>query len=311
MPDGGSVQVECEIDANPPADDIYWLREDVPDFRQDGYTLRLSRVSAEDNGRYICVAINRVQSAGMTEPEERVGNATTSILIRHAPGQAIIEPEEPIGVEGRSLTLTCDAQPPGHPTPHYRWWREDQPDQPLNSNNAELTIDTVEMRDEGRYVCEPENELGRGLEAVVQVRVLRAPEFNTRMQNDVMRSLETVQFAASCSAQGMPKPSVTWLKDGEEISTSDGLYDVSIDESEMNDRAFTVSSTLNFRGGAREGDRLTAADRGNYTCRFENEADIAETTMLLRIRRKSRRMGGRRGQAAANQQNGDLEGSFS
>ena len=285
MPDGSSVQVECQIDANPSADEIYWLREDVPEFRQDGYTLRLSRISAEDNGRYTCVAVNRVQSAGMAEPEERVGNATTSILIRHAPGQAIIEPQEPIGVEGRALTLTCDAQPPGHPTPHYRWWHEEVPEVTL-STGAEYTISVVEMRHEGRYVCQPENELGRGLEAAVRVRVLRAPEFNTRLQPEVTRPLDTVQFAAACSAQGMPKPSVTWLKDGEEISTSDGLYDVSIDESEMNDRAFTVSSTLNFRGGAREGDRLTAADRGNYTCRFENRADAAETTMLLRIRRE-------------------------
>ncbi|XP_043189169.1 hemicentin-2-like [Amphibalanus amphitrite] len=283
VPDGGSVQVGCEIDANPPADDIFWLREDDPSFRQDGYTLRLSRVSAEDNGRYMCVAINRIQSADMPEPEERVGNATTSILIRHAPGQAIIEPEDPIGVEGRSLTLTCDADPPGHPTPRYRWWREDEPEIPLSSG-AELIIDTVEMRDQGRYVCQPENELGRGLNAVVEVRVLRAPEFNTRLQAEATQQLDTIEFSAECSAQGMPKPTVTWLKDGEEISTSNGLYDVGIEETEMNDRAFTVTSTLNFRGGARLGDRLTAADRGNYTCRFENEADTAETTMLLRIR---------------------------
>ncbi|KAF0289021.1 Kin of IRRE-like protein 2 [Amphibalanus amphitrite] len=133
--DVGEKKQELQLDVlyAPYADDIFWLREDDPSFRQDGYTLRLSRVSAEDNGRYMCVAINRIQSADMPEPEERVGNATTSILIRHAPGQAIIEPEEPIGVEGRSLTLTCDADPPGHPTPRYRWWREDEPEIPLSS----------------------------------------------------------------------------------------------------------------------------------------------------------------------------------
>ncbi|XP_037083342.1 hemicentin-2-like [Pollicipes pollicipes] len=283
VPEGGSVQVLCEVDANPQAQHVYWLREGEPEFRQDGATLRLSRVSAVDNGEYVCVAVNHVLSVGMTEPEERVGNATTRILIRHAPGQAVISPEEPVGVEGRSLTLNCAARPPGHPTPKYRWWRADRPDTPLGFG-ANLTLDGVQARHAGQYLCEPENELGRGAAAAVEVRVFRAPEFNTRLQPEVKRPVETVQFAANCSAQGRPKPSVAWLKDGVDISTADGLYDVSIDETEMNDGAFTVSSALNFRGQARQGDRLTPADRGNYTCRFENVAGEAETTMLLRIR---------------------------
>jgi hypothetical protein len=51
---------------------------------------------------------------------------------------------------------------------------------------------------------------------------------------------------------------------------------------------FTVQSTLRFLGQSRpDGNQLVPADRGLYSCAFENEVKIVESSMQLRIERKS------------------------
>ncbi|XP_043236548.1 hemicentin-2-like isoform X1 [Amphibalanus amphitrite] len=280
---GDSAQLRCHVDANPPAERVYWLREGDPEFRQDGPVLRLTRVSAGDGGRFTCVAVNRVRSVDMAQAEERSGNASSLVLVRHAPGPAAVLPFEPVGVEGRPLTLTCAASPPGYPEPRYRWWRRDRPDAPLGSEQN-LTVTSVQPRHGGHYVCRAENELGGGAAGSAEVRVLRAPRLTGRLERQLSRPTDTTALGVQCAAQGRPRPAVLWLKDGLELQTADGRYDVTIDETERADGAFAVRSTLNFRGWARREDHLTAADRGNYTCRFENAAGAAESTMLLRVR---------------------------
>lgn len=96
------------------------------------------------------------------------------------------------------------------------------------------------------------------------------------------------EFSATCGAQGKPKPSIRWLKDGHEIISDPKLYDISTDESEGRNSVFTVQSTLRFLGHSRpEGNQLLPADRGLYSCAFENEVKKAESSMHLRIERES------------------------
>lgn len=96
------------------------------------------------------------------------------------------------------------------------------------------------------------------------------------------------EFSATCGAQGKPKPSIRWLKDGHEIINDPRLYDISTDESEGRNSVFTVQSTLRFLGHSRpEGNQLLPADRGLYACAFENEVKKAESSMHLRIERES------------------------
>ena len=96
------------------------------------------------------------------------------------------------------------------------------------------------------------------------------------------------EFSATCGAQGKPKPSIRWLKDGHEIISDPRLYDISTDESEGRNSVFTVQSTLRFLGHSRpEDNQLLPADRGLYSCAFENEVKKVESSMHLRIERES------------------------
>ena len=94
-------------------------------------------------------------------------------------------------------------------------------------------------------------------------------------------------FHITCTAIGKPKPTVKWFKDGQEILDSEtNLYQIKNTEQETiaNTLAYNVLSTLKFVGPDRiTNEQLMPNDRGQYTCKFENEVDVAESSMLLRI----------------------------
>lgn len=90
----------------------------------------------------------------------------------------------------------------------------------------------------------------------------------------------------TCGAQGKPKPSIRWLKDGEELTFGD-MFHISTDESEGSGGVATVQSTLRFAGEGRpETNQLVPSDRGQYSCIFINSVKQSETSMQLRIERE-------------------------
>lgn len=100
--EGESLTVKCNVSSNPPPYMVEWLREGHPDSRQSGEILRLSSVTAESAGTYICRAVNILTPYGQPKRRsERVGNATMTLLVRHKPGMAHISPERPIAAEGK------------------------------------------------------------------------------------------------------------------------------------------------------------------------------------------------------------------
>ena len=84
----------CRADANPRPSKIQWFKEGDERFVQNGPTLRLNGVTAANNGRYICSAINHLRTSTKGELT-RTGNATISLNIKHKPGRSNITPENP------------------------------------------------------------------------------------------------------------------------------------------------------------------------------------------------------------------------
>lgn len=288
--EGESVTIKCNVTSNPAPISIEWLKDGKPDFRQNGDTLRLSKVTAENSGTYVCRATNVIIPSSLPVKRiEKVGNTSVALLIRHKPGKARITPEKPIAIEGSGVTLTCTATPPGWPAPQYRWFKAGGQDGPQTvlATGTKYTIPNAHLGSEGIYNCQATNELGPGETASVALEVHQPPRFLSKLVPLETKKVGEENFYVSCSAKGKPRPYIKWLKNGEEITADMNMYEVETKTSEGNNRVMSITSVLKFSGRARPGqNQLLPSDRGLYTCVFENQVKKAESSMQLRIERK-------------------------
>ncbi len=74
-------------------------------------------------------------------------------MVRHEPGTARVSPDEPIAIDEGSVTMSCSADPPGWPTPQYRWWKAGA-EANILSVGAELTIPVARHGSAGTYFCQ-------------------------------------------------------------------------------------------------------------------------------------------------------------
>ncbi|XP_050294369.1 cell adhesion molecule DSCAM-like isoform X2 [Anthonomus grandis grandis] len=284
--EGESVFIKCNVTANPSPITIEWLKDGKPDFRQAGDTLRISHVTAENSGTYVCRAVNVLSPSGQgARRSERVGNASVALLVRHRPGRARISPSRPIVSEGGAVTLSCAATPPGWPAPQYKWLRTGSDGQTvILVTGTKYTIANANLAAEGTYNCQATNELGPGEMASVDLEVHQPPTFKHKLKPLETKRVGDPNFSVSCSARGKPRPIVKWLKDGDELTADANMFEVKTEYSESNNGAVNIHSTLKFSGKARpNGNELLPSDRGVYTCSFENEVRRTESTMHLKI----------------------------
>lgn len=279
-----TVTVHCNISANPQPSVIEWSREGRPEFRQSGSILRLIRVTADYAGNYTCRALNTIQPSG-GERKNYSASARVNIRIRHKPGPARVTPDSPVAVEGSKVILTCMANPAGYPEPRYQWWMEGEDGVlPLDASGSKFEISSVHLGSDGTYKCHAMNEIGTGETATIKLTVHQQPKIVNKLQPHATRKVGESRFEVNCIAQGKPSPSVSWLKDGEELFADESLYRVVTETIKGTNNVITVNSTLSFLGGNRpQGDKIVAADRGKYTCVFVNDVKRVESQMSLKI----------------------------
>ncbi|XP_066252109.1 hemicentin-1 isoform X1 [Euwallacea similis] len=283
--EGEPVYIKCNVTANPSPVTVEWLKEGKPDFRQSGETLRISHVTAESSGTYICRAVNLLSPSGQgTRKSERVGNASVALLVRHRPGRSRISPNRPVVSEGGAVTLSCVATPPGWPAPQYKWFKLNlDGETTILATGSKYTIANANLGAEGTYNCQAHNELGPGEMSSVDLEVHQPPTFKYKLKPLETKKVGDHDFSVSCSARGKPRPVVRWLKDEEELTADANMFEVKTEYSDPNG-AVTIRSVLKFSGRARpNGNQLLPSDRGIYTCSFENEVRRADSTMHLKI----------------------------
>lgn len=279
-----TINVHCNVTANPLPTIIEWIREGRPEFRENGPLLRLTRVTSDHAGKYTCRAVNSIHSSG-SEIKTHQGEAIVTILVRHKPGAAKITPDSPVAIDGTKVILACMANPSGYPEPQYKWWKEgDDGPIPLETSGERFVIDSVHLGSDGTYKCHAINEIGTGETASVRLIVHQAPKILTKLQPQVTRKVGESSFMVSCIAQGKPMPEVHWLKDDIELTADESLYKVHTITSNGHGNVITVNSTLSFLGHARpQTDKIIANDRGKYTCVFSNEVKKIESQMMLKV----------------------------
>uniref|UniRef100_A0A8V1A2R0 Roundabout guidance receptor 3 n=1 Tax=Gallus gallus TaxID=9031 RepID=A0A8V1A2R0_CHICK len=254
-----AAEFPCEA-LGDPLPTARWRREDgeLPAGRWEllaDNTLRISRVRAEDEGTYTCMAEN---SVGRSE-------ASGTLIVR-VPPQLITRPRNQTVSPGQTVTFQCETT--GNPPPAVFWQKEGsqtllfpgQSPPPASrisvASSGAMTIATVQPTDAGYYLCQAISVAGSILaKALLEVEAApaepRPPLIRWGPANlTVLPVGATVQLP--CWAEGEPPPRVGWLKDGRTVPGSEGRASL------LENGTLQISSLRLFP--------LQVTDSGQYEC---------------------------------------------
>uniref|UniRef100_A0A8B9NRS3 Roundabout guidance receptor 3 n=1 Tax=Accipiter nisus TaxID=211598 RepID=A0A8B9NRS3_9AVES len=217
----GTVEFPCEVVGDPqPA--ARWRKEEgkMPAGRWEvlpDNTLRISRLRAEDEGTYTCVADN---SVGRSE--------ASGTLTVHVPPQLVTGPRDQTVTPGQSVTFQCQSK--GNPPPAVFWQKEGsqtllfpgQPPQPTGrfsvSPSGAITIADVQPTDAGYYLCQAISVAGSVLAKarleVEEGKSQRPPVIRRGPANRTVLPVGATARLPCWVGGGDPPASVGWLKDG-------------------------------------------------------------------------------------------------
>ncbi|XP_060709112.1 peroxidasin homolog [Hemiscyllium ocellatum] len=256
---GESVTLECSATGNPQPR-ITWMRSDGSPLPHDPrYTitssggLYIQNVVQADGGQYTCHANNNQDSI----------QANAFIIIK-APPQFTILPQDQTIIEGHTVDFHCEAE--GNPAPTITWTKGGSPlpgdRRHVILSPGTLRISGVALHDEGQYECQADNIVG-ALQVPAQLTVQRRVSLvitNTPADLTVAAGSD-VQIP--CGSRGDPEPTVTWSKDGIQITES-GKFHISPE-------GFLFIHDVG------------PADQGRYECIARNSIDHSAASMVLTV----------------------------
>ncbi|XP_019490993.1 PREDICTED: hemicentin-1 [Hipposideros armiger] len=274
---GSNVTLPCYVQGYPEPK-IKWRRLDnMPIFSRPSSVssisqlrtgaLFISNLWASDKGTYICEAENQF---GKIQSQTTI---TVTGLVAPLIG---ISPSVISVIEGQQLTLPC-ALLAGNPIPERRWIKNSamlvQNPYITVRGDGSLHIERVRLQDGGEYTCVASNVAGT-MNKTTTVDVHVVPTIQHGQQ--VLSTIEGIPVTLPCKASGIPKPSVTWSKKGELISTSSAKFSAGADGS-----LYVVSP-----GGE---------ESGEYVCTATNAAGYAKRKVQLTVYVRPRVFGEHRG----------------
>ncbi|KAK2835266.1 hypothetical protein Q5P01_015750 [Channa striata] len=255
---GRPVELHCHSDAIPPPT-LSWRKDGRPLLRKHGLTvsldgslLKFDSTQVQDSGRYTCEATN---AAGKTEKNYNL-NVWVSPSIRG------YETASPLTViEGSLITLVCESS--GIPPPSLTWKKDGSElklDQRIRvlSGGRQLQISSAERTDTASYSCTASSEAGT-ISKVYSLQVYVRPSIS-RSEGDSDDVIVTKggDVTLQCAAEGVPRPAITWLKDGRPITSQH-------------------SATVLNEGKLLEIKDAKVSDTGRYTCIAVNVAGQADS----------------------------------
>ncbi|ENN80287.1 hypothetical protein YQE_03280, partial [Dendroctonus ponderosae] len=228
---GESVTLNCKARSNSNSNLTFvWKKDNVElvnsnvivnsNLDQDGKSvetvseLKLFSVEHSHAGKYQCVVSN---SYGITYSQQ----STISVLVY----PTFIKTPKNVEVEaGQTVKLECAAT--GEPPPEVAWHKDGGNDFPAARErrmHVLLGDDVFFIRDArpsdaGVYSCTAHNTAGIA-SANASLKVLQRPQLIHGPEDRELPAGEPIVL--QCMAQGVPKPTVTWVKDGELIMATE------------------------------------------------------------------------------------------
>uniref|UniRef100_A0A674NXD0 Contactin-3-like n=1 Tax=Takifugu rubripes TaxID=31033 RepID=A0A674NXD0_TAKRU len=161
-------------------------------------------------------------------------------------------PDNVSAARGSTVTLECFAL--GNPVPEITWKRANGVPFPskvkMKYSNAVLEIPSFQQDDTGGYECVAENRMGKNT-ATGRLAFYAKPQWIQAVKDAALAIEERLHW--ECRANGKPKPSYTWLKNGQQLLSGDRITVV--------DGVLSVSA-------------LALSDAGMYQCVAENKHGV-------------------------------------
>ncbi|KAB1258940.1 Hemicentin-1 [Camelus dromedarius] len=258
-----SLTLDC-VAAGNPTPVLTWLKDGVPVKASDnirieagGKKLEITSALEVDRGQYICVATS---VAGEKEIKYDV-----DVLV-------------PPAIDGGDETsyfivmvnnlLELDCQVTGSPPPTIMWLKDGQLIDERDGfkillNGRKLVIAQAQVSDTGLYRCVATNPAGdHKKEFEVTVHVPPTIKSSGPYERAVVKHKP---MALQCIASGIPHPSITWLKDGQPVSTAQGNLKI-----QSSGRVLQIARAL-------------MEDAGRYTCVATNAAGETQQHIQLHV----------------------------
>uniref|UniRef100_A0A3Q3EWW3 Contactin 3b n=1 Tax=Kryptolebias marmoratus TaxID=37003 RepID=A0A3Q3EWW3_KRYMA len=221
---------------------------------QETGSLYIAKVEPSDVGNYTCVVNNTVT-------KEKVLSSPTPLVLRsdvmgeYEPKIEVHFPDAVPAAKESVVKLECFAL---GPVPEISWRRTSGVPFPskvkMKNSNAVLEIPNFQQEDAGTYECIAENRRGKN---AARGRIsFHKPQWLQTMA-DTALSIEENLFW-ECKANGKPKPSYSWLKNGEQ-------------------------ERVQIENGALSITTLNLSDSGMYQCVAENKHGSVYSSAQLMV----------------------------
>ncbi|KAL4660700.1 protogenin A-like [Arapaima gigas] len=223
--EGSVARFTCRIAAHPSAIITWEFNQTALPLATERMTmlpsgvLQIRGVEHSDAGRYRCVASNIAN-------RRRSSEATLTVIPAPVPGpsqgpQIIAGPQNLTVSLHKNIVLECLAT--GNPPPLISWSRADQKPMDVFSTrvlgHGNLVIEDMKLQHAGVYICRATMPGTRNYTiATANLTVLAPPSLLEWPESLTRPQAGTARFI--CQAEGVPTPSITWLKNGERLHSN-------------------------------------------------------------------------------------------
>merc|ERR1719225_2307301 len=284
--EGGELVLTAKIDGSPPPTAIWLLEgEEVKadgerviiteEEADDGVgivtTLRITKVSDEDNGKYTLLVKNTAGECKADTMLDVLGKPKPPRIIKE------IEPAELTIPGKKDLRLTCKIS--GFPAPTIKWFRDGNEIKVRKgvlvsqdaSGGGNLVIEKCAMTDAGVYTARGVNDVGQAETSctVTITQPMEEPKFTSLLRS--AKAVEGSPIKLEGKMAGHPTPSIRWLKDEKEweadgdrikpFVNEDGTFGLVFEKTENTDKGVYTAIAFSDEGFARSNANVAIKSR--------------------------------------------------